>query len=531
MILSVLIWTIFLILGYFLYTKGTENENWFKDQNVKYLKPAFLFGNTRDFILGKLNLYDIVKGFYDSFPEEKAVGIFEMRTPILIIKDPALIKRIIVKEFDHFVDHRILIDESMDDLFGKSLISLTGQKWRDMRSTLSPAFTGSKMRLMFDLILNVCSQMVDHMNAEMEPNEIRDYEMKEFCSRFTNDVIALCAFGLRVNSLDDENNEFFQTGKKMMDFNQPKRILKVAGFKIVPQLMKMLGIQLFGDVKDYFKGIITNTMDTREKENIFRPDMINQLMEMRKGTLTHNEKEDEKDSMGFAAVSESEVGKNVHTRKWSDDEIIAQCFLFFLAGFDTISTVVSFGVYEITLNPDVQEKLYQEAKLANDSLNGKSINYDVLQKMKYLDMVVSEILRKRTPNPFTDRICTKDMNFDDGDGFKFNFKKGQMLWIPIHGLHQDPKYFPNPDTFDPERFSDENKHLLNQDAYVPFGVGPRSCIGSRFALMEIKALLYFLVLNFSLNVVEKTQIPLVLKKSLGQLIPEKGIWVGFKARK
>lgn len=126
--------------------------------------------------------------------------MFEFRRPLLVIRDPELIKQITVKDFEHFLDHRdFFLDEETEPLFGKSLFMLKGQKWRDMRATLSPAFTGSKMRKMFQLVVE-CSEeataiMLKKASASDEPYVP---EMKDIFTRFTNDVIATSAFGLKV---------------------------------------------------------------------------------------------------------------------------------------------------------------------------------------------------------------------------------------------------------------------------------------------------------------------------------------------
>lgn len=457
--------------------------------------------------------------------------MLDFSSPIVLLRDPELVKHLVVKEFDHFADHRVFIDETMDTLFGNSLISLTGQKWKDMRATLSPAFTGSKMRLMFELIVEVSEQMMGYIKKEAESKGMLELEMKQICSKFTNDVIALCAFGIKVDSFNDEDNEFHKTGKDMMNFAKPSRMWRFLGFRMLPKLMTFFKIPLMDEyIKTFFRRIVLNTMKVREEKNIHRPDMINLLMEVRKGTLEHKTTEEEVESVGFATVQESDVGKKAHKRNWTDDEVVAQCFLFFFAGFDTSSTVMSFAAYELTVNTDIQDKLYHEIREVNSELAGRKLTYEILQKMKYLDMVTSEVLRKWPPAPATDRYCVKDLDYEDESGLKIKFEKGVGLWIPVYGFHRDPKYYPNPDTFDPERFSDENKHLINIDTYLPFGAGPRNCIGSRFALMEVKALLYFLLLNFSFNVIQKTDIPLKLKTSLGGVATENGIWIGLKAR-
>lgn len=101
------------------------------------------------------------------------------------------------------------------------------------------------------------------------------------------------------------------------------------------------------------------------------------------------------------------------------------------------------------------------------------------------------------------------------------------VWLPIYGLHRDPKYFPNPDKFDPERFSEENISLITPYTYIPFGAGPRLCIGNRFALIEIKLLFFSLLSNFEIVPTQKTPIPLVFKKDF-QLGVESGFWLGLK---
>lgn len=110
----------------------------------------------------------------------------------------------------------------------------------------------------------------------------------------------------------------------------------------------------------------------------------------------------------------------------------------------------------------------------------KKITYDDVQKMKYLDQVVCEVLRKWPAAFQLDRHCVKDYDFDDGDKLKFKIEKNSNIIFPIYAVQHDPKYFPEPEKFDPERFNDENKHKIVSGTYAPFGLGPRNCIGKCF---------------------------------------------------
>lgn len=445
-----------------------------------------------------------------------------MGRPIILLRDPEAIKKIAIKDFDYFTDHRNNIESGPDNLFGNSLISLTGDKWREMRSTLSPAFTGSKIRLMFEMISECGDNLVKYFQQETRTNGRQVLEMKDIFSRFANDIIATTAFGIKVDSMQEKDNIFYKMGTKMMNFaNSPLTAVKVAGYTLFPRLLKAMNITIFDQTSsNYFKNIIFETMNHREEKGLIRHDMINLLMDVRKNHSLPTEEDKESNTLL----------KTTKKREWTDTEIASQCFLFFVAGFDTVSTVLSFLAYELTVQPDIQEKLYEEIAEAKEQLGSNPLSYDVIIKMKYLDMVISETLRKWPPAAIADRVCVQDYVFDDEQGIKFPIEKGMNLWIPTFAIHRDPQYYPEPEKFDPERFSEENKHNINPSAYLPFGIGPRNCIGMRFALIEVKTVLYHLLLNFSFEATEKTQIPLKLSKSMIAMNSEKGIWLELKPR-
>lgn len=134
--------------------------------------------------------------------------------------------------------------------------------------------------------------------------------------------------------------------------------------------------------------------------------------------------------------------------------------------------------HELAVNPDIQSKLYNEISDVKKSLGDKKITYEILQKMTYMDMVVSETLRRWSLSPASDRVVNKPYILEDGRGKKIQLNTGDGIWISTAGLHSDPKYFPNPRSFDPERFSQENIHKIITGTYMPFGYGPRNCVSN-----------------------------------------------------
>lgn len=218
---------------------------------------------------------------------------------------------------------------------------------------------------------------------------------------------------------------------------------------------------------DYFMNLVLGTMKYRQEHNIHRPDMINLLMEAR-------------------GMIPTEVQKT-YFRQWTDLELVAQCLLFLFAGFEPSSGVMSFAAHELMENPEVQQKLYEEIAEIDKDLQGTPVSYEMLQKMSYMDMVVSEVLRKWPVAGVTDRICNKEFEYESKEtGERVVVKKGEKVRISMCGMQRDPRYYENPNVFDPERFSAENKGKIENGTYMPFGLGPRNCIGKILKIWVLK---------------------------------------------
>ncbi|KAM5228606.1 LOW QUALITY PROTEIN: cytochrome P450 3A4-like [Ctenodactylus gundi] len=198
----------------------------------------------------------------------------------------------------------------------------------------------------------------------------------------------------------------------------------------------------------------------------------------------------------------------------SDAEILAQSIIFIFAG-ETTSSALSFIMYVLATHPDVQKKLQQEI---NTAFPNKAIpTYDTVMAMEYLDMVVNEALRMYPIGNRIERVCKKDTELNG-----MLIPKGTLLMVPVLGLHRDAKLWKDPEAFCPERFSKKNVDSIDPYTYLPFGAGPRNCIGMRFALMNMKLAITKVLQHFSLQPCKDTQIPLILSRQ-PLLQPEKPI--------
>uniref|UniRef100_A0A673UHR9 unspecific monooxygenase n=1 Tax=Suricata suricatta TaxID=37032 RepID=A0A673UHR9_SURSU len=219
----------------------------------------------------------------------------------------------------------------------------------------------------------------------------------------------------------------------------------------------------------------------------------------------------------------SQNSEEIDTHKaLSDLELVAQSIIFIFAGYEATSTSLSFLVYELATHPDVQQKLQEEIDVTFP--NKAPPTYDALVQMEYLDMVLNETLRLYPIGGRLERVCKKDVEISG-----VFIPKGTVVMVPTYTLHRDPSLWPEPNEFHPERFNKKNKDSINPYIYLPFGTGPRNCIGMRFAVMNMKFAIVRLLQNFSFKPCKETQIPLKLTAQ-ALIQPEKPIVLKVELR-
>lgn len=278
---SNMLFLIFAFIMLIVYQCILKNWWYFSSRNVKFIRGFPLVGSMYKFFFGHASFADSVAFLYGKYPNEPFVGIYELTHPIYIIRDPDLVKKITIQDFEAFKNHQTNFDEQLDSLLSRSLFFAHGQKWKDMRSILSPSFTGNKMRLMFDLVMDCTAKFVSNVKTMRGI----DVELKDLFSRYTTNVIASTAFGLEVDAVTEKQHEFYLAGTKITDFEGIQGV-KLLLNDVVPKIMKFLQIPLLDrGLCDYFRGVVLTAMAYREKNIVFRPDMIHLMMEARKGTL------------------------------------------------------------------------------------------------------------------------------------------------------------------------------------------------------------------------------------------------------
>nr|QYA71986.1 cytochrome P450 [Anoplophora glabripennis] len=478
---------------------------YWKNRNVPYIEPTIPFGNTGNPLTEPLG--EAIAELYRKAKAKgwKYCGMYISLSPNLLIVDLDLVKNILTKDFQHFMDRGTYTNEK-DDPVGCHLFSLSGSRWKNLRAKLSPTFTSGKLKAMFQTLVDCGLVLEDYIESNITPKEPVD--IKDLLGCFSTDVIGSCAFGLDCNSFKDPDSAFRRFGLKAFSISG-LGVIRLLFCQSFPGLARALRIrQVSADIAEFFSNVVRDTVSYREKNNVVRKDFMQLLMEIR------NKKDGQKIDHGVPGDG------NTLTM----DEMIAQSFVFFIAGFETSSTTMTFALFELATHPDIQDRLRDEINEVLAKHEGK-VTYDSLSEMKYLGQVIDETLRVHSPARILQRICVSDYKVPGED---FVIEKGTHLTISIRGIHYDEEYWKNPKEFDPERFSDEKRKNMNQFTHLPFGEGPRVCIGERFGLMQVRVGLTCLLRKFRVKLDKKTTLPLKMSAKALVSSAEGGIWLNLE---
>lgn len=191
-------------------------------------------------------------------------------------------------------------------------------------------------------------------------------------------------------------------------------------------------------------------------------------------------------------------GTSAAPDEWDDDDTDAHCAMFFTGGYAATVSAVSFAAYEIARDVRVQERLRDEIarELEEDRVT--------FRECRYLDCAVKEVLRKYPPFAAITRACSDDdvQLFAEPDDAAALVRRGATVVVPVSGLHYDPAVFPEPDAFDPTRWCTGDDRRAWSSSYMPFGSGPRRCLGETFATLAVKAFVVALLESHRLTLPE-----------------------------
>ena len=440
-------WTIL-----YLYLK--YKHTYWKRKGVPSLPGHWLFGNVQDAVLMRSASFHVFGDLYrQASDNDDIVGIYVFHKPFLLLRNPELIKQVLLRDFNNF-SNRYFTAESFHDKIGSSnLFTIKNPKWKQLRTKITPVFTSGKMKKLFYLIVEATNSMQKYLEDQFsDGSKVKTIAAKDVALKYTTDIISSVAFGINVNSFDPSENHFFRKAQEGLKLTL-RRGIQFSLMFFFPPVSPYLGGQMLGSSTNYFRKVFWDSVDSREAMKAKRGDLLDSLIELK------NEKQDD-------------------NFKLEGDVLVAQSGIFFVAGRESSVTTITFTLSELAKQPDIQKRVRNEII---ETLKTQGMTYEAVHSMKYLNQVISEVLRLYPPAPFIDRMTSENYKIPGTD---IVIEKGTPVYVPLCGIHRDPKYFPDPLRFNPDRFSDENKDKITPFTYLPFGDGPRVCIGMRLGMLQ-----------------------------------------------
>ncbi|XP_078521135.1 cytochrome P450 3A5-like [Lissotriton helveticus] len=477
---SVETWTLLVVCLSLLYLYGTWTHGLFKKLGIPGPKPLPFIGNFLELRNGILQ-FDM-----NCFKKYgKIWGTYDGTVPVLSIMDPVIIKTIMVKEcYTYFTNRR---NFGLNGPLESALTIAKDEQWKRIRTVLSPTFTSGKLKEMFPIIKQCGDVLRQNLEKKIEKDE--PVNMKDVFGAYSLDAITSTAFSVNIDSLNNPNDPFVIHIMKVlkMSFLNLSILIAVALPFLVPIAEKM-GLSFFPrDTMEFLSRAVASIKAKRKKGS----------------------HEDRVDFMQLMVDSQKEVndtnssGESHEYKALTDSEIMAQAIIFIFAGYETSSTSLNYLSWHLATYPEIQKKLQEEIDKVLP--NKAPPTYDALMQMEYLDMVINENLRLYPPGGRIERVCKKTIEIKG-----VTIPKGAITLIPAYVLHRDPDYWEEPEAFKPERFTKENIEAQEPYTFLPFGAGPRNCIGMRMALISMKVALTILLQNFSFQACKETPVSLEL---------------------
>jgi len=443
-------------------------------------------------------------------------GYFIGLKPYIVISNLDHIHQVLVKEFQNFVN-RPSLGMNLRPLID-TLVYLRDQRWKEVRRVISPTFSSRQMRHISSVV-NCC---VDILIDIVDDRQYDNIEFHGLFQGLTCQVICKTALNTNVECQHDPQNHFLHALRHFFKAGSSRFIDVAVYFPVVKTIISRISPcgQFTQSIVDKVQHAIDQHRHNGESVNdkMKHIDMLTLLLDSAAGGSSDD------DSHPLDTSHRLNPRRRIHYLL-SDEEIVANAWVFLLGGFETTANTLTYCCYLLAKHPDIQQRVYEE--IVQHVQIGQDLEFDVLSQLIYLDQVISETLRMYPPVVL---MITREVASDTQIG-DYDIPAGTNIQIPVWQVHHNPDIWPNPHTFDPDRFLPKRKKERHPMAWIPFGAGPRGCIGLRFALLETKVALAKILIKYRILPCKRTEEDLTLRVPTVTLNPpEEGVWLAVVHR-
>ncbi|MBL4683984.1 MAG: cytochrome P450 [Nannocystaceae bacterium] len=408
------------------------------------------FGNVFEFLADPLTSIDQLR---DKYGDTSLSRFGPIR--FVFTHNPDDIHHVLVRNHRNYVKSRSY--EGLRLVMGNGLVTSEGDFWRRQRRLSQPAFHRQRLVGLGETMAECVETTMATWLARCDGKTI-DIDFHQEMMRLTLSIVGRTLFGI---DLGHESNTLGPAVSVVLQHANEfaESIVRV------PLWVPTPGNLRFQRAKKLLDATVHKIISARRESNRDEGDLLSMLMGIT-------------DESGEERMTDAQLRDEVMT--------------LFLAGHETIATTMSWTFLLLTQHPDVLAKVRAEA---NEVLGDRPVTFADLPRLEYLGWVVNESMRIYPPVWILERQALAD---DMVGGYRI--PKGTIVAVSPWGLHHSPKLWRNPERFEPERFSPERSEGRSKYAFLPFGGGPRVCIGNSFALMEAKVIVASLVRRFSVEI-------------------------------
>ncbi|XP_036304428.1 cytochrome P450 4B1 [Pipistrellus kuhlii] len=356
---------------------------------------------------------------------------------------------------------------------GKGLLVLDGPKWFQHRKLLTPGFHYDVLKPYVKVFADSTNTMLDKW--EEKARKDKSFDIFSDVGLMALDSLMKCTFGKGNSGLNHRDNNYY---------------LAVSNLTLLMQ-QRIESVQYHNDFIYWLTPHGRRFLRACQVAH----DHTDQVIRERKAALQDEKEQKKIQNRRYLDFLDILLGaRDENGIKLSDADLRAEVDTFMFEGHDTTTSGISWFLYCMALNPEHQDRCREEAR---EIIGDKdSFQWDDLSKMTYLTMCIKESLRLYPPVPQVYRQLSKPVSFVDGR----SLPAGSLVSLHIYALHRNSTVWPNPEVFDPLRFSPENVTGRHSFAFMPFSAGPRNCIGQQFAMNEIKVVAALCLLRFEFAV-------------------------------
>ncbi len=486
---------------------------------------SILLGNFAEIITeGRIRMHKVWTEQYG-----KVYGYYDSSGPVLITADPDMAKEILIKQFDKFEQRIVFLDNN--DNPTANIFETRGEKWKRVRGISTPTFSARKMKMMSPLVHQSIDRLMERFQKHAKAQE--DFDVYEDWKCLTLDVITSIVFSYDTDVFNSKDSIFLKKLRELFDNLDPRKMsfvkrLQILVCTISPSLLKITKLfnpRIASPPVGWFENLAKRMIEDRQSSGENRNDYIQLMLNVNRrqaGNLSGSETDSDLSDNEMSR----ELRKYAKSKQMTMEEMQGQCAVFLAAGYETTATTLAFFSHYMALYPDIQSKLQQEVD-EYFPVPSQNINYETVQKLPYLEMIFCEVSRLASIGQLgVQRICNEATKVGD-----VTIPKGTRVIINGAAIHMDSELWgPEPtDQLVPERFLQERKGERHSMAYLPFGGGPKNCIGMRFAIMEAKMAIINMMQRYSIEKCDKTQVPLKCNQE-GVHGPSEGVYIRLKER-